>query len=81
MSARPQMTGDRVATVASPCISVCRIDPGTGWCEGCLRTIDEIAAWGSMSNGERAAVIEELRTRAPALERDAASGGDPGRSG
>jgi predicted Fe-S protein YdhL (DUF1289 family) len=32
--------------VPSPCISVCRMDAATGLCEGCFRTLDEIAAWG-----------------------------------
>ena len=31
------------AAVPSPCIAVCRMDAATGWCEGCLRTLDEIA--------------------------------------
>jgi predicted Fe-S protein YdhL (DUF1289 family) len=49
--------------IASPCISVCRLDPATGWCEGCLRTIDEIAAWGSMSEARREQVLAELPAR------------------
>ena len=36
------------ATVASPCVNVCRMHAGSGWCEGCLRTIDEIAAWSRL---------------------------------
>ena len=28
----------------SPCINVCRMDERTGWCEGCQRTLTEIAA-------------------------------------
>ena len=31
--------------VASPCINVCRMDARSGLCDGCYRTIDEIAAW------------------------------------
>jgi len=34
--------------VPSPCISVCRMDAVTGWCEGCFRSLDEIAAWSRM---------------------------------
>ncbi|MDH5338586.1 MAG: DUF1289 domain-containing protein, partial [Rubrivivax sp.] len=34
--------------VPSPCINVCQMDEATGWCRGCLRTIDEIALWGSL---------------------------------
>lgn len=30
----------------SPCISICKMDAQTGLCEGCWRTLDEIAGWG-----------------------------------
>ena len=40
-------------TVASPCTSVCRMDAGTGWCEGCLRTLDEIAAWSGFDDADK----------------------------
>jgi predicted Fe-S protein YdhL (DUF1289 family) len=36
--------------VPSPCVSVCRVNPVTEQCEGCLRTLDEIAAWGRMDD-------------------------------
>jgi predicted Fe-S protein YdhL (DUF1289 family) len=49
--------------VPSPCISVCRMDPVTGWCEGCLRTIDEIANWSRMDDPARRAVWTELERR------------------
>ena len=52
-----------VTAVPSPCISVCRIDPATGWCEGCLRTIDEIAHWGLFDDGEKRAVWADLKRR------------------
>jgi predicted Fe-S protein YdhL (DUF1289 family) len=42
--------------VASPCTSVCRMSPDTGLCEGCLRTLDEIATWSRMENDEKRAV-------------------------
>ena len=29
--------------IQSPCIDLCRVDPGSGWCLGCARTNDEIA--------------------------------------
>ena len=50
---------------ASPCVNICRMDAATGWCEGCRRTIDEIAAWSRLSPGEREAVWLKLpgRTR------------------
>ena len=40
-------------TVASPCTSVCRMDARTGWCEGCLRTLDEIAAWSGLDDADK----------------------------
>jgi uncharacterized protein len=51
----------------SPCINVCRMDPRTGWCEGCLRTIEEIAAWSSASEERKRAVWVEIRRRREAL--------------
>ena len=39
------------------------MDPASGFCEGCQRTIDEIACWGTMSEERRRAVIEELQRR------------------
>lgn len=50
-------------STASPCIDVCRIDPDTGWCTGCLRTMDEIAGWGGYSDDEKRAVNRCLESR------------------
>ena len=47
----------------SPCINVCRMSPRTGLCEGCLRTIDEIAAWSRMSPDEKRSVLAQLPAR------------------
>jgi predicted Fe-S protein YdhL (DUF1289 family) len=35
----------------------------TGWCEGCLRTIDEIAMWSQMMDRDRLAVWKLLPQR------------------
>jgi predicted Fe-S protein YdhL (DUF1289 family) len=51
------------AEVPSPCTSVCRMDARTGWCEGCLRTLDEIAAWSVLSDEDKRALRAELRRR------------------
>lgn len=53
----------RGAPIASPCVSVCRMDAASGWCEGCLRTIDEIAAWGGLDDEARRAVMALLPER------------------
>lgn len=52
-----------VDAVASPCNSVCRVDARTGFCEGCLRTIDEIIAWSTLSDDEKRAVWDALALR------------------
>ena len=49
--------------VPSPCQSVCVMHPGTGWCEGCLRTLDEIAGWSRMDNTAKRAVWAQLPGR------------------
>ena len=49
--------------VASPCISVCRMDDATGLCVGCLRTLDEIAAWGALDDAARRRVWQVIATR------------------
>ncbi|HEY2560036.1 MAG TPA: DUF1289 domain-containing protein [Caldimonas sp.] len=52
-----------MAEIPSPCTSVCTLDPATGWCAGCLRTIDEIAAWGSLDAAAKRAVWKRLPAR------------------
>ncbi len=49
--------------IPSPCVSVCRMDEPSGWCEGCLRTLDEIAAWASMDDRAKRAVWKLLPQR------------------
>ena len=51
------------AGVPSPCINVCRMNPRTALCEGCLRSIDEIAAWSTMSDEDKRAVWDALDRR------------------
>lgn len=48
---------------ASPCISVCQIDPQTGWCIGCRRTIDEIRDWIISTPDERQRILDALPAR------------------
>lgn len=49
--------------VPSPCISVCAMDEATGWCAGCLRTLDEIAVWSLLDEADQRAVWVELAKR------------------
>jgi len=47
------------ATVSSPCIGVCRLD-ATGHCEGCHRSVAEIAAWARLDETERQRLMGEV---------------------
>ena len=53
---------DAVA-VPSPCTNVCRIDERTGLCAGCLRTLDEIAAWSTLGDPQKRSVWALLEQR------------------
>jgi predicted Fe-S protein YdhL (DUF1289 family) len=48
----------------SPCVSVCRIDAGRGVCEGCLRTLDEIAGWSRMDDSGKRLIWRTIELRA-----------------
>lgn len=61
---RAMQDGNRM--LPSPCISVCRMDAASGLCEGCMRTLDEIAAWGMMDNRGKRAVWALIEQRAGA---------------
>lgn len=52
-----------MSSPSSPCVGVCTIDAPSGLCAGCGRTIDEIVAWGGLSQAERVAVMAMLPTR------------------
>jgi len=49
--------------IASPCTKVCTIDPRSGLCHGCGRTLDEIARWASLDDAERSRIMAELPQR------------------
>jgi len=57
------MNAEDQTPVPSPCINVCQMVPETGLCQGCMRTIDEIVAWGSASDDYKRAVWAEIRRR------------------
>jgi len=51
--------------VISPCISICKTDPSTGYCYGCGRTNDEKAIWKNedTSNEWKLNQIVEIKSR------------------
>jgi len=48
---------------ASPCVGICLMDPRTGLCRGCLRTIAEITRWYEASGPEKRAILARLDER------------------
>ena len=54
--------------IESPCVKICVIHPEARLCTGCLRSIDEIGAWGRMSREERRSIMQELPQRAERLK-------------
>ncbi len=47
----------------SPCDRTCRIDPLTGWCLGCKRSLREIADWPMLSAQEKREMLRGLAGR------------------
>jgi predicted Fe-S protein YdhL (DUF1289 family) len=52
--------------IRSPCVDVCQMNPFTGLCRGCFRTLDEIAGWLDFSAFEKLEVLKRLDERRPA---------------
>lgn len=49
--------------VASPCTNICRMDRSTGLCEGCWRTLDEIAYWSRFDNPQKREILTAIAQR------------------
>jgi uncharacterized protein len=45
--------------ILSPCTGICRLGED-GYCEGCLRSGDEIARWVAMGEQERRRLLDEV---------------------
>ncbi len=72
---RALLAGNMTHEIPSPCVSVCRMDAENAFCEGCLRSIDEIRRWGNSDDAakkviwaliaQRAAVVAPAPVAAP----------------
>ena len=54
--------------VPSPCVSLCKMNRNSGLCEGCLRTLDEIIAWGKADDDFKRTVWAQLPGRESLLD-------------
>ena len=49
--------------VKSPCLNICEIDKDSGLCNGCKRTIKEIANWSNLSDKKRGKILSDAMRR------------------
>jgi predicted Fe-S protein YdhL (DUF1289 family) len=70
LAARARVIVELDGGVPSPCLSVCRMDPASEWCEGCFRTLDEIAAWSRMSDEAKRDVWRAIAARTEQASED-----------
>ena len=54
--------------IASPCIDVCKMDEASGLCQGCYRTLDEIAAWAGAGDPEKILILAAVAQRRSRLD-------------
>jgi predicted Fe-S protein YdhL (DUF1289 family) len=62
------VAADPQAHVPSPCVSICVMNPVTGWCEGCLRTLGEIGDWAQADIAAKRQVWQTIAERIPTAE-------------
>ena len=79
MNSAGEILRERAATalaarqgLPSPCVSVCRMSPLSGLCEGCLRSLEEIAAWSRMGDEGKRLVWRGILARMDAAQPQAA---------
>lgn len=56
------------APLPSPCIGICRVEPRTTFCSGCLRTVAEITDWGVVDHQRRRQVWLAIIERRAAVK-------------
>lgn len=65
----------------SPCVRICRIDVASGLCDGCGRTLEEIARWPAADAEEKRAILARIagrRAARPAAEERCRASPAPG---
>jgi predicted Fe-S protein YdhL (DUF1289 family) len=57
--------------IESPCINICEIDPATRLCQGCYRTLGEIAAWADASDATKQLILGAVAQRRHKIDAEA----------
>jgi predicted Fe-S protein YdhL (DUF1289 family) len=65
-------------SATTPCVKICVVDPLSGLCIGCGRTIAEISLWPEMTDEQRRAVMSGLPARTAATRTRMARAGRVG---
>lgn len=55
-------------SIETPCLGICSVEPLSGLCIGCGRSLREIGAWGGLSPEMRRAIMAELPARLTRLK-------------
>jgi uncharacterized protein len=53
--------------IETPCEKICIVDPPSGLCRGCGRSLAEIGNWTAYSDAERSRIMAELPDRLDAM--------------
>lgn len=61
------LAGAMAENIPSPCASVCQMDRAGLFCQGCLRSIDEISAWSRASTQQKKQIWAQIAERAERL--------------
>ncbi len=56
-----------MSEIETPCLKICLLDARGQYCLGCYRTRAEVGDWSSMSDEERANVMDQLAARKDAI--------------
>ncbi|CAM8636681.1 EbsC Uncharacterized conserved protein [Comamonadaceae bacterium] len=63
LAARALSVSAMAENIPSPCVNVCRMDTGSGLCEGCFRTIEDIREWGRSDDAAKKAMWVQITER------------------
>ena len=63
LAARAMAARASAENIPSPCVSVCRLDLGNSFCEGCLRTLEEIRVWSVSTDAEKKIIWTRIEKR------------------
>jgi predicted Fe-S protein YdhL (DUF1289 family) len=69
LKARAEIALATPENVPSPCVSVCVMHTKTGFCQGCWRTISEIAGWSGSGDASKRQVWQHILLRLQPLQK------------